>query len=107
MTAVDLTAQLNDWIREAIDTGCMGEEYAYTVLPALVRLGSVQLPAWAVLVLTRSPVLNGTPLVNKLDIPTAIVATGQQDQVTAAVHQALGNLRKQHADALQALKTGN
>jgi hypothetical protein len=107
MPGTDLTARLTGWVQEAIDGAAMGEEYAYTVIPALTQLGTSVYPAWAVMILRRSPLLGGVPLANKLDIPTLVVAGAQQDAVTNAVHTALGNLRKAHAAALQALKTGN
>jgi hypothetical protein len=95
MAAIDMNAQLREWVAKAINDGCMGEEFGFDIHWDL----KPPLLYYTVIMTMQNPMLGQGPLVMPVKIPIGAV---REDAVRAGVHHLMSELRKLHKQVLDA-----
>lgn len=97
MAAIDMSAQLREWVTQAINDACMREDFAFDV-----RWDTQgQTLAYTVIVTMPNPLLGKGPLLQRF---TASVTSLREDAIRAGVHHVMQQLRELHKQILDAPK---
>jgi hypothetical protein len=95
MAAIDMNAQLRQWIAKAINDACMGEEFGYDVRWDLKD----PLLFYSIVLTMSNPMLGQGPLVQQFKAPIGAL---REDAIRMGVHHVMGQLRALHKQVLDA-----
>ena len=97
MAAIDMSAQLREWVASAINDACMGEDFAFDV-----RWDTQgQTLAYTVIVTMPNPMLGQGPLLDRFSAPVSLL---REDAIRGGVHQLMQQLRGLRKQLLEAPK---
>lgn len=95
MAAIDMNAQLREWVAKAINEGCMGEEFGFDVS------WGIQPPTvvYTLVITMKNPMLGKGPIVMPFTVPLPAL---REDAVRMGVHHTMGQLRGAYKKILDA-----
>lgn len=93
MAAIDMTAQLREWVASAINAGCMRDDFAYDVR------WDIKVPelTYTVVVGISNPVLGRGPVIQTFQ---ARVTSLREDVIREGVHELMSQLRATRRELL-------
>jgi hypothetical protein len=97
MAAIDMSAQVREWVKTAISDACMREDFAFDVRWDTTPNTIV----YTVIITMPNPLLGKGPLLQRFSAPLSAL---REDAIRLGVHTVMQQLREAHKGILDAPK---